>query len=83
MVTPGFINAARSVETKRIFDMVEEAKKLALSGSAMHAQMLMNLLKVPGGRETLWELTSAKERRDIQYLARTYKPTGTNPFAAG
>jgi hypothetical protein len=81
MITPGFINASRSAETKRVFDMVEDAKKLALSGSAMHAQMLMNLLKVPGGRETLWQLTSAKERRDIQYLARTYKPAAPNPFA--
>ncbi len=80
MIDKGFLNATRSAEARRIIEMIDDAKSKALSGSAMHAQMLMNLLKVEGGRETLWSLTTAAQRRDIAYLAKQWKPA-PNPFA--
>jgi hypothetical protein len=74
MITPGFLNTAKSAETRRIFEMIDDAKTKALGGSAMHAQMLMNLLKVEGGKETLWALTNAAQRRDIAACAKLWKP---------
>jgi hypothetical protein len=73
-MTPGFLTATQSAETRRIFELIEDAKTKALHGSAMHAQMLMNLLKVEGGKETLWALTNAKQRRDIAACAKLWAP---------
>jgi len=74
MINPGFLNSSKSNETRRIFELIDDAKHKALSGSAMHAQMLMNLLKVEGGKETLVALTTAAQRRDIAACAKLWKP---------
>lgn len=65
---------AQTPTTQQIHAMVYNAREKALAGCSMHAQMLMNLLKVEGGREVLWAATNAAQRKIIKDTAKNWRP---------
>lgn len=60
-------------DNERIFQMLRDAKEKALGGCSMNAKMLMNLLKVEGGRDVLLSIATPPQLREIKNLADRYQ----------